>query len=116
MFVGTHWPEIERYKPDEGWPIPYFSEAVHLSLYGTWGALWWWVLKWRPAGATVSVLWWVVVGGFCYGCFDEMTQLIVGRSGKFYDVMVDVVGVAVGTWLPEGVCRMRSTGGRSQPH
>ena len=106
MFVGTHWPEVDRYKPEEGWPIPYFSEVVHLTLYSLWGVLWWWVLSRRSGGATSATLWWVVVGGFCYACFDEMTQLIVGRGGKFHDVVVDLVGVTAGVWLPQVMRRL----------
>ena len=105
MFMGTHWPEINRYKPETGWPIPCFSEAVHLSLYAIWGGLWWWILSRRPGGASTGVLWSVVVGGFFYACFDEATQLIVGRSGKPYDVAVDLVGVTLGVWVLEGIRR-----------
>ena len=107
MFVGTHWPEINRYKPETGWPVAHFSEAIHLTLYTAWGVLWWWVLIRRPPGATSKWWWWVVVGGFCYACFDEMTQLLVGRSGKFYDVLVDTVGLTAGVWLPEIIRRWR---------
>ena len=110
MFVGTHWPEIDRYKPEEGWPIPHFSEVVHLTLYGVWGALCWWILSRRPPGAAPPMLWWVIVGGFGYACFDEMTQLLVGRGGKLYDVLVDTVGVTVGVWLPEIIRRRRLVG------
>ena len=108
MFVGTHWPEINRYKPDTGWPIPFFSEAVHGALYGIWAALWWWVLSRRPSGAPTGSLLWVVVGGFFYACFDEATQLLVGRSGKFYDVVIDSFAVILVLLLLKGLRRTRA--------
>ncbi|UCG32176.1 MAG: VanZ family protein [Phycisphaerales bacterium] len=107
MFVGTHWPDVDRFRPDEGWPIPYLDQAAHLVLYTVWGALWWVVLRNRPGGVCVRTLWWVVIGGFCYACFDELTQLIVGRTAAFDDLLIDIIGVNLGVWVPETVRRFR---------
>lgn len=31
-----------------------------------------------------------------YGVFDELTQLLVGRTGEFYDWLADVAGIVIG--------------------
>lgn len=107
MFLGTHWPDVDRFRPDEGWPIPYFDQTAHLILYTIWGWLWWLVLRRRPGGVHARTLCWVVAGGFCYACFDELTQLIVGRTAAFEDLMIDIIGVNLGVWVPEGISRFR---------
>lgn len=109
MFAATHWPQINRYKPRTGWPMPFFSEAVHLALYAVWGGLWWRVLSRSPKGASTRALSNVLLGGFFYACFDEATQLIVGRGGKSYDVLVDTVGIAAALSLLEGWRRYRDS-------
>ena len=109
MYVGTHWPEIERYKPGTGWWIPHFGLVVHMSLYGLWGALWWWLLTRREQGASYGVYWAIVWGGLAYAMFDEATQLLIGRSGKLSDVLIDVIAVAIAVW---GLTGLRVLGRR----
>jgi VanZ family protein len=109
MYLGTHWPEIERYRPATGWWIPHFGLVVHLGLYGLWGALWWWVLTTRAQGASYDAYWGIVWGGLAYAMFDEGTQLIIGRSGKLSDVLIDVIGVAIAVW---GLTTLRALGRR----
>ena len=52
MFVATHWPDLDRYKPEEGWPIPNLTLLAHVGIFAFWTSLWWWLLS--AGGQTVS--------------------------------------------------------------
>ena len=110
MFVGTHWPDVNRFRPEGGWPIPYFEQTAHLVLYAIWGGLWWLVLRHRRGELRSRTLWWVLAGGFCYACFDELSQLIVGRDAAFDDLLLDIIGVNLGLWVPQGISWFRTMG------
>jgi VanZ family protein len=114
MFVGTHWPDVNRFRPEGGWPIPYFEQTAHLVLYTIWGALWWVVLRHRRGAVRNRTLWWVLAGGFCYACFDELTQLIVGRTAAFDDLLLDVIGVNLGLWVPQGISWFHTMGAKRE--
>ena len=93
MFSATHWPEINRYKPDGGWPIPFFGIVMHVTVYAGWTVMWWWLLRahgHRLRGATAV---WVAAGGAAYGIFDELTQAIVGRQTALDDFACNLVGI-----------------------
>jgi hypothetical protein len=113
IFLGTHLPgpAVERIKRHKEWPFRGFGFVMHTLMYGGWAALWLWVL-WRArrgrirAGELAGV--WFLAA--CYSIFDEVTQLLVGRTGKVSDVIVDLWAVAmvfaVGLLIAE---RRRST-------
>lgn len=95
MFVATHWPEINRYKPDTGWPIPKFELVAHVGVYAIWTVMWWWMLRahGRPLkGATAA---WVTIGGVVYGIFDELTQALVDRTPSIKDLMSNFAGILI---------------------
>ena len=95
MYIATHWPDVDRYKPETGWWIPSFGTVMHLSIYGLWAALWWWVLRARGIRLTGVVLTWFILGTAAYAAFDELTQAIVSRTPDFPDFVADVVGASV---------------------
>lgn len=98
MFLGTHLPgpAVERIKRHKEWPFRGFGFVMHSLLYGGWAVLWMWVL-WRArrgrvrAGELLAV--WLLTA--VYAAFDEATQLLVGRTGKVDDVLVDMWAVTM---------------------
>ena len=44
MYLLTHLPGIDEWKPRGGWPIKDPDKVVHFVLFGTWACLWTWVL------------------------------------------------------------------------
>jgi len=99
MFVATHWPEVNRYKPDTGWPIPYFGTVMHVSIYGLWTVMWWWLLRAHGRSLTGAAAAWVIAGAAAYGIFDELTQALVAREPALDDFASNVVGVLVAVTL-----------------
>ena len=91
MFVATHWPEIEEYAPQ--WGIPYSDELAHAGLYAGWTVMWWWVLSAGGQQVGRAAINWLVIGGFVYAGFDEITQAVVDRTPAVSDFVVDVVAV-----------------------
>ena len=93
MFVATHWPDIDRYKPETGWPIPKIGAVMHISVYVGWVAMWWWLLSagGRPVGR--SAITWLIIGGSAYAIFDELTQAIVARDPAIADFLYNLVGI-----------------------
>lgn len=100
IFVLTHWPDIDRWKPPLDWPD--FDKLVHLALYGGWALLWCWLLLGVGRRLDRPAMAWLIVGGAAYGVFDELTQAIVGRQPDILDFVLDMVGVLlairVATW------------------
>lgn len=99
MYIGTHWPEINRYKPATGWPIPLFGTVVHSSLYAVWATLWWWVLWSRGRLLRGTTLTWFALGAAAYAGFDELTQAFVDRTPRFVDFFTDMAAVTVALML-----------------
>ena len=95
MFIGTHWPHVDQYKPDTGWPIPWFGVVMHSLLYGGWMVAWWWVLRVHGYRLDNVALGWLLAGGGLYAAFDEVTQSFVARSPGFGDWLTNVVAVAL---------------------
>jgi VanZ family protein len=96
MFAATHWPDVARYKPHPDWPFVGFGAVVHVTLYGVWAVLWWRVLGYRSGGPPrlndLENVWFLGLG---YAMFDEVTQLLVGRTGKATDVLSDMTGITL---------------------
>lgn len=118
MFSATHWPNVNELRPEGGWPIPYFSRVMHVSIYVGWTVLWWWVLS-APRGrgsltpdaaggqdrpstrgargeTAVSgrAVVWLLLGGTAWAAFDESTQgLIPGRTVAFSDFLFNLAGL-----------------------
>lgn len=96
IFVGTHWPDVARFKRGPDWPFVGFGVVVHAVMYGGWAALWCWVLwsaaRRPPRFEELEKVWTL---GVVYAAFDELTQLLVGRTGKVSDAMVDVAAVTL---------------------
>jgi len=96
MFLATHWPNIARYRPKEGWPLPYFDVVMHVGIYTIWAGLWIWVL-----GAHGAVRWRTFVGlfvlGILYAVFDEWTQALVQRTPTFDDLGSNLLGMGIGS-------------------
>ena len=93
MFVGTHWPEIERYGPERFWRIPHSDKLAHAGLYAVWTAIWWWLLSAGGRRVAETAVNWLVLGGAVYAIFDEATQAIVARDPSIYDFVADMVGL-----------------------
>jgi len=93
MFVGTHWPKIEKYAPDELWLIPHADKLIHATLYAGWVSVWWWLLSAGGTHLSAAATNWLIAGGVAYAILDESTQLIVGRTPDVKDWTADVVGI-----------------------
>lgn len=98
IYLGTHLPgtAVERIKRHKEWPFRGFSIVMHSIMYGGWAVLWCWVL-WRARKGRLELgdLMGVWALAAVYAVFDEATQLIVGRTGKPDDVLVDLWAVTV---------------------
>ena len=97
MFVATHWPDINRYRPETGWPIPAFGTVMHVGVYVGWAVMWWWVLSAGGRRVSRTAVNWLVLGGTLYAAFDEITQALVGRTPTLDDFVADIVGLIVAT-------------------
>lgn len=106
MYISTHWPDISRYRPATGWPIPFFGVVMHVGVYFLWTVLWCWFLAGigKLTGRRMVLLF---VGGTAYAAFDEWTQYFVDRSPDPDDFVVDLLGIALGLAL-SGLIHRRS--------
>ena len=105
MFSATHWPELDRYKPEGGWPIPFFGVVMHVTVYAGWTVMWWWLLRahgYRLRGAAAA---WVMAGGIAYGIFDELTQAIVERQPAVDDFTCDLIGILLAMIVLQAIDR-----------
>lgn len=93
MFFMTHWPDLSRFEPEGGWPIPDFDRFVHFGMYAVWGSLWWLIILVSRGSVSRSVIGWVFVGGAAWAAFDEWTQAIVGRTPDIVDFACDMGGL-----------------------
>jgi len=99
MFVATHWPNIDQFKPDTGWPIPRFGTVMHISIYAGWVVMWWWLLS--AGGQTVGrkAIIWLIIGGTFYAVFDESSQAIVARNPALDDFLANIIGLIVANFV-----------------
>ena len=93
MFVATHWPDINRYKPEAGWPIPYFGAVMHATVYAVWAGLWWWFLSTGRRQVRRAAAVWLLVGGVLWASFDELSQALVAREPAIDDFLCDLCGM-----------------------
>lgn len=92
-FFATHWPDVSRFEPEGGWPIPDFDKFAHFGMYAVWGVLWWLVFLVSRGSVGRSVMAWVFTGGAAWAVFDECTQAIVGRTPDIMDFACDMGGL-----------------------
>ncbi len=112
MFIATHWPEIERFRPERGWPFSEFDKLVHMGLYAGWLAAWWWVLMGARGRVTRAALAWLVAGGAAYAVFDELTQGLVDRTPSLADAAADAAGTCIAVavlWIRQGRARPKTS-------
>ncbi|MBP7933335.1 MAG: VanZ family protein [Phycisphaerae bacterium] len=93
MFCATHWPDVDRFRPESGWPFPEFDRLVHFGLYAVWGLLWWMIFLVSRRAVSRWVIGWVLAGGVVWAAFDECTQAVVGRTPDVIDFVCDVGGL-----------------------
>jgi hypothetical protein len=105
MFVATHWPDIDRFKPDTGWPIPFFEVVMHAGVYAGWVVMWWWVLRTHGRQLSGAATTWIMAGGAAYGAFDELTQALVNREPTMPDFTCNVVGILIAIVILQAVDR-----------
>lgn len=106
IFSLTHWPDIDRFRPEGGWPIDN-DRVVHALAYGGWAVLWFWVLAAGGRRVSRGAVAWIVIGGSAYAAFDEMTQAIVDRHPDIVDFACDALGLWVTLALMMGWQRWR---------
>jgi len=93
LFVATHWPDINQYKPEEGWPIPYFGAVMHTAVYAGWVGMWWWFLSAGGRRVSRAATGWLLVGGVLWAGFDELSQALVAREPALDDLLWDLCGM-----------------------
>mgnify|MGYP000420007826 CR=1 FL=1 len=98
MFVLTHTPYIERFRP-EHWRFKYEDRVAHFLLYAVWAWCWRGLLMASRGRVTRTDLAWIVAGGAAYGILDELTQPLVGRTAELADWLCDLAGLATATLL-----------------
>ncbi len=109
MYVATHWPGIERYKPEGGWPVPELETFMHIGVYLGWVATWWWLLSAGGRQVSPAAIRWLVLGGTAYAIFDEASQAVVDRVPAVDDFLANLVGlVAAVIILRTWQCRRSS--------
>ena len=93
MFVATHWPDINRYKPEAGWPIPHFGAVMHATVYAGWAGMWCWFLSAGGRRVSRAAIGWLLVGGVLWAGFDELSQALVAREPALDDFLWDLCGM-----------------------
>ena len=95
IFGLTHWPDLGRIEPPGFLDFPHQDKVIHALMYAGWVGIWWWLLS--SAGRRVSgrAMAWLLVGGACYGVFDELTQDLVAREPSVWDLAADTLGLLV---------------------
>jgi VanZ family protein len=113
MFLLTHLPGIDQWKPKSGWPIKDPDKLVHFVLFGTWAALWVWVLAGHGRRLTWAASLYLIAGAALYAAFDEVTQGPVGRTPDVDDWLLDMIGclfgLAIAFFLQRRRYKARST-------
>lgn len=99
MFVATHWPDINRYMPDTGWPFPHFDAVMHAIVYAGWVGMWWWFLSAGDRRMGRAAIGWILVGGVLWAVFDELTQALVARSPTLVDLVCDLIGMLLAIFI-----------------
>ena len=99
MFLLTHLPGIDEWRPKHGWPIRDPDKLVHFFLFGTWAWLWAWVLAGHGRRLTRGISLYLLFGAALYAAFDEITQAPVGRTPELGDWVLDMIGCTVGLLL-----------------
>lgn len=92
LYVGTHLPNPPAI------PLQPSDKLLHVVAYAGLALLV--SLNWslrRPLGWRRGVAVLVLLAAFAV--FDELTQILVGRTCDFYDWLADVVGVLIGLAL-----------------
>jgi VanZ family protein len=80
--------------PDPWWDL-LLKKGAHVLVYVVLAVLWWWTLSAISAARKALVL--AALFSVVYAVSDEVHQLYVpGRSGRLWDVGIDLCGVAIG--------------------
>ncbi len=116
IFLATHWPEIDRYKPSDNWPFRGFDSLVHASLYAGWVVMWWWLLSADGGRLGRPAVVWLLVAGLTYAVFDEATQGLVDRTPDPKDLLFDLLGILTGLLLVSLWQRSRMSRAPSREH
>lgn len=93
MYLMTHLPGIDKWKPPGGWWVDDPDDFVHYLAYTGWLLVWAWVLAGAGRQINAIAAFWLVLGGALYGGFDELTQGIVGRTPDWHDWFLDISGL-----------------------
>ena len=105
-FAATHTPRGDRVL------IPSFMNdtAMHFTGYVVLGALSVWMAGAAAHERRRTLLLWMAL--CLYAAFDEITQLLVGRSCELIDWLADAVGALIGSAAAVAVMRRRLTRSR----
>jgi VanZ family protein len=93
MFLATHWPDIDRYAPEQMRAVPHLDKLVHFGMYAGWMLMWGWLLSAGGRRIASAVKVWLLVGGAAWGAFDELTQAFVDRQPSVGDFACDLAGI-----------------------
>lgn len=96
MYLVTHLPGIDEWRPRGGWPIRDPDKYVHFFAFAGWVLVWAWLLEGHGRRVGRSALIVLFLGGAVYAAFDELTQGLVGRTPDWIDWVMDIAGLIAG--------------------
>jgi VanZ family protein len=91
LFAGTHMPRVRM----PGVVVASNDKVLHLMAFAGLSFLLSWAIPTSLSDRFRNVRW-AALAAICYGAFDELTQIPVGRTADWQDLIADIIGAFIG--------------------
>ncbi len=99
-------PDLQLYTEEYGIRETGIRKIAHLLEYGALG-MWLWFFKLSLGVSNRKISgWWLVLTVFFVGALDEFLQSRSQRTGRVYDVLIDLLGGLLGMAVAMGIYKL----------
>jgi len=91
LFAGTHMPQVRM----PGVVVATNDKVLHVIAFAGLSFLLSWAIPTNLSDRFRNVRW-AALAAICYGAFDELTQIPVGRTADWQDLIADIIGACIG--------------------
>lgn len=91
LFAGTHMPRVRM----PGVVVETNDKLLHVMAFAGLSFLLSWAIPTKLSDRFRNVRW-AALAAICYGAFDELTQIPVGRTADWQDLIADIIGACIG--------------------